>query len=110
MENILEESALMMARASITEYPDDEVRRALEFASKFSWFQQPGRTLFADRLYQEAAKFGVDADLADALMRFFERYGVVLLISKFKWVIRKSFTSDLVDAGCVVVAKEKLAA
>ena len=95
-------------RTSIYDFGDDEIRRAFSFAANWAWFQQPGKTIFADRLYQEASTEDVDADLAESAMRFLDAHGFVVHINKMKWVIRKQFSSDLVDAACIAVAREKI--
>ena len=102
-------ATLPSARTSIFEFSDTEIRKAFEFASSWSWFQQPGRSIFADRLYLQASRSDVDADLAEAVMRFLNLHGFVVSVSKLKWVVRKPFSSDLVDAACVAVAREKIA-
>lgn len=101
-------ATLPSARTLIFEFSDTEIRKAFEFASAWPWFQQPGRSIFADRLYLQASRSGVDADLAEAAMRFLDMHGFCVAVSKLKWVVRKPFSSDLVDAACVAVAQEKI--
>lgn len=97
-----------VARASIYEFADDDIRKAFNFASGWQWFQQPGKTIFADRLYLETSLERVDADLAEATMRFLDHHGFVVHVNRMKWLIRKPFPRDLVDAACIAVAREKL--
>lgn len=102
-------ATLPSARTSIFEFSDTEIRKAFEFVSAWPWFQQPGRSIFADRLYLQANRSGIDADLAEAAMRFLDMHGFIVAMSKLKWVVRKPFTSDLIDAACIAVAREKIA-
>lgn len=102
--------SLPATRSNISEFPDADVRKVFASLSHWSWFHQPGKSIFADRLYLWAGRADVDADLADAAMRFLGIYGFVVSTSKLKWAVRKPFTSDLVDAACIAVAREKIGA
>ncbi len=109
MEHVKQARSLPVDKLEIEEFADEDVRRGFGFAASWSWFQSPGRSIFADRLYLAANKAGVEADLADALMRFLCRYGFVVLVGKLKWAVRRPFTADLVDAACVAVGRENFA-
>lgn len=109
MERVKQSRYLPIERASIEEFTDNDIRKAFVFVSSWSWFQSPGRSIFADRLYLAANKAAIEADLADAVMRFLCKHGFVVAVGKLKWAVRRSFTPDLIDAACIAVGREKLA-
>jgi len=100
--------SLPIDRTEIVEFADKDIRKAFKFVASWSWFQNPGRSIFADRLYLAANKSNVEADLADAVMRFLCKHGFIVVVGRLKWAVRRSFTAELVDAACVAVGQEKL--